>query len=389
MNRYARILVAAAVAFLAAIRVGSASAQDASVETDPLLNFGHVEYGGSVDLSASHEEPFEGGSTTSTATEQLELGIGIELHKWVGTEVIWIHEHEDEEAVDDHGHDLGFLTATVIVGPHEGAWWLKGGVQYLPFTLFELASVHAVHDATIGPFESAAIVDPLSFEFGEKLEKSLQLGVSMGRFEGSLFGFYGDDPRSTGNRAGYGAAIGFRNALDTGAEFAVNLSYIDDLGGLDLFAEELFEESAAEDGAQRRADAYEDNRVPGWAATTQLAVYDLTVTGEFMIAQDRFSPSVLTFGARGARPSVWVLEAGYALELASRSGEVVLAAHRSSEAAGLALPESRFVAALNVDLWNEKLIGTVEWVRDSDYGTSHDGTGSVSNTYTAQLGIAF
>ena len=389
MNRINSILVAVAVALLAAIQVDPAAAQDDSVEAEPGLIPGHVEFGGVVQLSASHEQSYGGGSTTSTAAEQLELGIGIELHKWVGTEVIWIHEHEDEEAGDEHGHDLGFLTATVIVGPHEGSWWLKGGVQFLPFTLFELASVHAVHDATIGPFESSAIVDPLSFEYGEKLEKSLQLGVSVGQFEGSLFGFYGDDPRSSGNRAGYGAAIGYKDALDNGAEFAVNLSFIDDLGGLDLFAEELFEETGAADGAHLGSNGNEDDAVPGWAAATQFAFQDLTVTGEFMIAQERFSPSVLTFGARGARPSVWVLEAGYAFELAGRSGEVVLASHGTSEAAGLALPASRFVAALNVDLWNERLIGTVEWVRDSDYGTSHDGTGGVLNTYTAQMGIEF
>ena len=389
MNRYDRTLVAVAVALVMVIRMDPAAAQDASDEAEPGLISGHVEFGGVVQLSASHQQPYEGGSTTSTAAEQLELGIGIELHEWIGTEVIWIHEHEDEEAGDDHGHDLGILTATVIVGPHEGSWWLKGGVQFLPFTLFELANVHAVHDATIGPFESAATVDPLSFEYGEKLEKSLQLGVSLGQFEGSLFGFYGDDPRSSGNRTGYGAAIGYKDALDNGGEFAVNLSYVDDLGGLDLFAEELFEDDSEADGAHQGSDANDDDRVPGWAAATQFAVYDLTVTGEFMIAQDRFSPAVLTFGVQGARPSVWVLEAGYGFELAGRPGEVVLASHGTSEAAGLGLPASRYVAALNVDLWNERLIGTVEWVRDSDYGTAHDGTGGVSNKYTAQLGIEF
>lgn len=389
MKRYDRILVAVTVALVAIIRVDPAAAQDDTVEAEPGLFPGHVEFGGVVELSASHQQPYGGGSTTSTAAEQLEIGVGIELHEWVGTEVIWIHEHEDEETGDDHGHDLGVLTATVIVGPHEGIWWLKGGVQFLPFTLFELSNVHAVHDATIGPFESAAIVDPLSFEYGEKLEKSLQLGVSLGQFEGSLFGFYGDDPWSSGNRAGYGAAIGYKDALENGSEFAVNLSYIDDLGGLDLFTEELFEEDAAAGGTNQRSDANSDDRVPGWAAATQLVVYDLTVTGEFMIAQDRFSPSVLTFGNRGARPSVWVLEAGYAFELAGRSGEVVLARHGTSEAAGLALPASRFVTALNVDLWNERLIGTIEWVRDSDYGTAYDGTGQVSNKYTAQLGMEF
>ena len=369
---------------------GPASAQEDSGESEARSLLQYIEVGGVVELSATRERSYEDEVSNSTAAEQLELGIGIEPHDWIGTEVIWIHEHERDEEEHESGHDLGIIMATVVFGPPDGWWWLKGGVQFLPFTLFELAEVHAVHDASIGPFESGAIIDPLSFEYGSKREKSVVLGVSKGPFLGNVYGYHGDDERTHDPRTGFGAALGYKKGLEDETELAFNLSFIDDLGTLDSFQEGLFEQHETSGEADHEPSAGGNvDRAPGWSLATQLALGDVTVAGEYMIAQNRFEPDLLTFDGRGARPAAWSFEAIYGFELAGRSGDAMLGYQGTSEASGLGLPASRYLAVLSVELWNELLFGTFEWVHDRDYGSAYEGTGSSKDWFTVQLGLEF
>ncbi len=302
----------------------------------------------------------------------------------------WLHEHEAEDEEENGGHDLGIGMATIVVGPPGGSWWLKGGIQFLPFTLFELAEVHVVHETSIGPFETGATADPLSFEYGSKREKSLLLGSSLGPFLGNVYGYYGEDERSHDPRTGFGAALGYKKNLDEDRELAFNLSFIDDLGTLDIFQEGLYEqhESAAEAGHGSPA-VVGGKEVPGWAIATQLGLGNVSVTGEYLIAQDRFARDLLAFNGQGARPSAWTFEASYGFAMAERSGDVMRGYQGTAEAVGLELPASRFLVVLSVDLWNEMLFGTFEWGHDRDDGTADDGTGKRMNTYTLQLGFEF
>ncbi len=214
LRKTVKILVAFAMMFPVVLCIGFASAQETDEKPGEESLFRFIEIGGVAEFTVSRKQSSEGETSTSTAAEQLEMGVGIEPHPWIGSEFGWIHEHEEDHGEEEVGHELGIFTGTIIVGPPDGNWWLKGGVQFLPFTMFELAEVHAAHDASIGPFETGAIVDPLSFEFGSKREKSLLLGVSLGEFLGSVYGYYGDDARSDEPRSGFGAAVGYKKHVD-------------------------------------------------------------------------------------------------------------------------------------------------------------------------------
>ncbi len=395
MKRYDRILAVMAVALMAVIRTHPAAAQDVSGQeaneqsgAESLLRF--IEIGGVAEFTVSRKQSSGGETSTSTAAEQLEMGIGIEPHAWIGSEFGWIHEHEEDHDEEAEGHDLGIFTGTIIVGPPEGRWWLKGGVQFLPFTMFELAEVHAAHDASIGPFETHAIVDPLSFEFGSKREKSLLLGVSLGQFLGSVYGYYGDDARSDEPRSGFGAAMGFKKHLSEEDEIAFNVSFIDDLGTLAGFQEEVFEHRGEPDDASHGGPTVDsDERIPGWSVATAIHYSGIAFDAEYMISQGRFAPGVLAFDNRGAHPSAWSLEAGYGSELAGRSAEFALGYQGTSEAVGLGIPALRYFTVITVDLWNDTLFGTFEWIHDRAYGTAEGGSGENTNKYTLQLGVEF
>lgn len=376
--------------FGAVMCTASVIGQEADEESGLESLFRSIEIGGVLEFTVSRKQSSAGESSTSTAAEQLEMGIGIEPHEWIGSEFGWIHEHDEEHDEEEAGHEIGIFTGTLIVGPPDGMWWLKGGVQFLPFTMFELAEIHAAHDASIGPFETEAIVEPLSFKFGSKREKSLLLGVSLGQFLGSVYGYYGDDERSNEPRSGFGAAVGYKKHVSEEDEFAVNLSFIDDLGTLDGFQEEVFGHHDEMDDASHDGSSFiVDDRMPGWAAATAVHYRSIAIAAEYMISQDRFAPGVLAFDRRGARPTAWSLEAHYGFELARRAGKFTLGYQGTSEASGLGLPVSRYLSVLTVDLWNETLIGTVEWVHDKAYGTARGGSGENTNKYTLQLGVEF
>jgi len=385
-----RIIFTLAAVLAIGLPCGPAAGQDTSGRHPEAASFlDHVEIGGIVELSATYELPYEGASSTSTAAEQLELGIGLELHSWLGTEIVWIHEHEDEEPEEDEGHGIGVFTGTIVFGPPGGWWWLKGGVQFLPFTMFELGEVHAVHDGGIGPFEMGSIVEPLSFEYGVKREKSLMLGVTRDRIVGTVYGYHGADARSSDSRSGFGAAVGYKQELENDGEFSFNLSFIDDLGAVESFQESVFEHDGPQSDATHGPTAGDEDSSTGWAAATQLEYDEISVVGEFMIAGDRFGPDVLEHDGRGARPSAWTLEFGYGFELVGRTGGIVLGYQGTSEAAALGLPVSRYVGVLSIDLWKEILVGTFEWVHDKDYREIYGGTGATSESFTVQLGLEF
>ena len=183
--------------------------------------------------------------------------------------------------------------------------------------------------------------------------------------------------------------MGYKKTIDDEDEFTFNLSFIDDLGNVESYQEEVFgNEEQAVEGHGPPINPDED-RVPGWALATHLVLGDVTMTGEYLLSQGRFGSDVLAFNGRGARPAVWSLETGYGFELFGRGGEVLLGYQGSSEAIGLALPASRYMGILNVELWHGKIYGTFEWFRDKDYTFAHGGTGTSENRYTVLMGLEF
>lgn len=154
--------------------------------------------------------------------------------------------------------------------------------------------------------------------------------------------------------------MGYKRHLDEEDEIAFNLSYIDDLGTLAGFQEEVFghedEEDVASHGGLPDGSV---ERVPGWSVATSIHYSGVAFTAEYMISQDRFAPGVLAFDGRGAHPAAWSLEAGYGFVLAGRGGELTLGYQGTSEAAGLGIPVHRYLSVLSVDIWKDTLFGTL------------------------------
>lgn len=310
--------------------------------------FEAVEIGGEIDLRGIVTSPPEGANETDLVVDTLELGIGARVNDWVKGEVALLYEQ---------GESLDVDTATVTIGPPEGAWSLMGGQLYLPF----------------GAFETNLISDPLTLDIGETRQTALQFDLTTGALSWSAFIFKGDSPEGDENRIqGAGGAVGFSFEKEN-FEFGLNVSYINDLGD--------------SDGLQDVIETSID-RARGLSASAMLKIGSITILGEYLGAMDEFHAAEVAFGDYGAKPSAWMVEAAYGFELAGKEATLAASHQTTNEALALELPKKRVLVGLSAEVMEGLSLG-VEWARDTDYSIKDGGTGENSDTFTLQLAAEF
>lgn len=322
--------------------------------------FDAVEIGGTIELEAAYashgadDDPYEGDPSTTAELATVELGVAARIHDWVGAEIIVKNDDDDDIAVDET-----FLT----IAPPEGAWALQTGRYVVPF----------------GIYETNMISDPVTLDLGETGQDAVMLAAESGGLYGSVFAFNGDLDRGGDDTIdGFGVALGYAMEIEGGAIDA-NLSWINDLGESDGF--DIDEDDVGADN------------VPGWAASVVLGWGDVTLIGEYLTALDGFEGDGIEFGAAGAEPSAWTVEAAYGFDLGGRDATAAVGYQGTSEAGGdpdgsLALPERRALVGLSVEM-AEGVGLSAEWKRDEDYGEAEGGTGKNADTVTVQLAAEF
>lgn len=310
--------------------------------------FEAVEIGGVIDLRGIVTSPPEGDNETDLVVDSVELGIGAQVSDWVNGEVVLLWEQ---------GEGLDVDTATVTVGPPEGAWSITGGQLYVPF----------------GVFETNLISDPLTLDIGETRQTAFQLDGSAGGLSGSVFVFKGDNMEDGDNLIqGFGFAAGYSVETDS-FELGLNLSYTNDLGDSDGLEVE-------------GAEGYD--RVAGISASAMLTIGSVSVLGEFLGAMDTFGADYVAFGDYGAKPSAWMVEAAYGFELAGKEATLAASYQTTDEALVLELPKKRYLVGLSAEVMDGLSLG-VEWARDTDHSADEGGSGEHTDNFTVQLAAEF
>ncbi len=168
-------------------------------------------------------------------------------------------------------------TASLTFGPPGGAWSLTGGQLYVPF----------------GSFETELLSDPLTVDIGETRQTALQLNLSSGGLNGSIFIFKGDSPEDGEDRVqGAGAAVGY-SVERKRFELGLNLSYINDLGDSDALQDVIADTL----GSNEVID-----RAQGISASAKMRSNGITFLGEYLGALDEFHGDELAFGDYGENP---------------------------------------------------------------------------------------
>ena len=185
----------------------------------------------------------------------------------------------------EQGEGLDVDTATVTIGPPEGAWSITGGHLVVPF----------------GVYETNLISDPLTLDIGETKQTAFQFDGSAGGLSGSVFVFKGDNGDNV--IEGFGVAAGYSVETES-FELGLNLSYTNDLGDSDGLEVE-------------GGEGYD--RVAGISASAALTVGSITVLGEYLGAMDTFGRGL--YRVRRLRRETLGLDGGGGLRVrAGRQG---------------------------------------------------------------------
>ncbi|MDE0249949.1 MAG: LbtU family siderophore porin [Gammaproteobacteria bacterium] len=313
--------------------------------------FDAVEVGGLLEVEAAYENPYEGDSSSDAVLATMELVVTAQMTDWVGGEVVLLHEEDDT--------DLEVDVAIMTVGPAAGPWSFTAGQYFVPF----------------GTFESNFISDPMTLELGETRESALQFGIESGRFQGAVYAFNGDSDEDGDDRfENLGAMIGFA-AENENSEFAVNVSYISNIGDTDSLQDTI--------------ELDEDyDSVSGWSASGMLRFGSLTFLAEYLGASEDFEAHEMEFDGDGAEPSSYMLEAAYDFDLAGKSSTIAVGYQETDEALALELPEERFMLGFSIEMM-EGVTLAVEGAFDDDYSVSDGGTGKDAEIVTVQLASEF
>ncbi len=253
---------------------------------------------------------------------------------------------------------LGKWEAIFTLAPPDSPLTLKAGQLYVPFS----------------PFATHLVSDPLTLELAEARELAVVLGFAQAGFALEAYAYDGD---LTVQAADAPAALGFHAQLAQGDEtegWGLGLSYTTQLADSDGLTGVL---DAAGVPALR-------TEIAGFGLDFALQRGPFNLIAEYVTALDRFAPEELAYQTGGAQPAAWNLEVGYRWMLGGRAAQLALAHQRSHEAFALGLPQTRWAAALGLEL-SETLALGLELAQDEDYDPDAGGTGTRNTVFTAQL----
>jgi len=311
--------------------------------------FERIELSGLVEVEAGYTDGPDG-SESDLVVSTVELGLDAQVTPWVNGHVLILFE---EDETDPPEFDEAILT---IANPDVSPFSLAAGRMYVPF----------------GNFDSALVSDPLTLEIGETRETAVQAGWQVNDLTFLAYGFKGD-ARENGRRH----IDDFGLSLDYSTEiFDAGISWISNLADSDTL-----QDAVADPNGLRKT-------VAGWSAHATFHWQDFTFVGEYLSATDDFDAADLAFNGTGAQPSAWNLELDYAFALAGREAGVAVAWQGTAEALALELPETRWLAALSVGIYDQTTLA-LEYAHDQDYSVGDGGSGEDTDTVTLQLAVEF
>jgi len=243
-------------------------------------------------------------------------------------------------------------------------------------------------------------IHPITRSFTQVLSESLQTQARLGfilpnGLNGSIYAFDNhmsqfESSENVGSM-NYGIGIGYSHpnelfGWNVGGGYLYNMIGANDVG----HAVKMFND----DGFHNRVSAvalYGDvNSGPftlnaRWTGATQrFNVMDLPKNG-----WAAFTPSwTIMPDASGAEPWAYTLQGGYGYALWNRNQDIVIGWQGSGEAAGIGLPQNRFLLGWNMELAKYAYLG-LEWDHDKAYSTSHGGTGGSDNLITIRTSVKF
>ncbi len=313
----------------------------------------NITISGAIEVETNYVDgPDDNSSDITLATA--ELAIEAAVTEGITANLLFLFE---EDATDPPELDEGFINIQLGETPFS----ITTGQFYLPF----------------GTFESALLSDPLTLELGETRESALQLNYEQAHFHGAVFLFNGSAEESGDEEKidSYGASAGFSHE-GHGYTLDINLAFISNIADSNTLQDGITDSRAM------------DSTITGTTAQVTFSMGAITLSGEYLGANEQFKATDLSFKSKGAQPSSSNFEIAYDFNIRDRNATIALAIQSTDEALILGLPQQRTAIALSVDILENTSI-TAELKHEEDYSKFQGGTGNNTNTSTLQLAVSF
>ncbi|KTD66297.1 LbtU family siderophore porin [Legionella spiritensis] len=143
--------------------------------------------------------------------------------------------------------------------------------------------------------------------------------------------------------------------------------------------------------------------VPGANVHGNISFDRYTLAAEWVGATQAFRPQDLSFNGRGAKPQAAQFEGGVTFKAFDKPASVAVGYQWSKEALALNIPQHRISGVFNISIWKDT-VESLEYRHDIDYKSNQfangaappgvvnantTGTGGVSDTLVAQIGVYF
>lgn len=231
----------------------------------------------------------------------------------------------------------------------------------------------------------------------ETLATSAKLGFMYNGFNGSVSVF--DNPIVKQNESkkatNYVLALGYDQNNDE-LGFDLGVSYMRDMIGTNDVAYRVNQVMGVETAGN----------ITGYRTrVASMALYGDVNSGPFSLgarytrALDNFNnldlPDTLngatlaTGNFGGAKPWAAGITAGYDFQAWDRTHNIYVGWQGTHDAVALSLPQHRWLAGWNANVWGDNTTVGIEWDRDSAYGTGRGGSGNNSNLVSVRVGAKF
>ncbi len=319
---------------------------------EKLFDKSGITFSGTVEIEASYVDEDDGNETSDLVLSTVELGVDINLAKYVSGHVLFWFEEDVTEGVTV---DEGFIR---LDGEDVIPFYLDVGRLYVPF----------------GYFESHFISDPLTLDLAQTQETAVVAGYSTDMFEIAI-GLFNGDVNETDDDDDHiddlvaSAMFTLPKNNTFGLIFGTSyISNISESGNLE-----------GEDGVDLNTIA-ED--VEGFSTFISASLYEkFFLEVEYVTALDSFEAGELGFdGGNSMKPSAYNIEVAYLLtddiELALR--------YAGSSDAGDLLPEELYGTVVNWSFLDGIALGFE--IQNCEFDTPNDSDVLIM---TAQLALKF
>ena len=300
---------------------------------------------GLLEVEAGYHKDYGEHSQSDIILATAYLGISAKTSEWSQARLAFLYEQNATDLqIDDAYIRLGKSLSLTL------------GQRYLPF----------------GKFESNLVSDPLTYDMSHTLRTIAQLEFENETLSGSIYAYRGgrtDEQHDTINH--YGAHFSVVND-----HFEWGIGYLNH-----------FEDTHGPFEATQDINIG-DETVSGLSTYVLAHFGHWNVIGEYLGALESFSPDILSFADRGAKPRTWNMEIGYQFDLLGKETVFAVAYQGSQDALPIELAQKRYGGAIAVEIF-ERTHLTLEYLREQDYSLEEGGTGKNSDTITLQCTLEF